>query len=101
MKDKETSSGSRSEHPTSKPTEFERRLAMLKTEVSLDFPNLIPQLEAGQQVVLITDRKYAQGLEPDILRRFGGMVMLCCLYGAAIVFVNEDKILELEQKRDA
>lgn len=76
--------------------EFNRRLALLKTEVNLDFPKLIPQLEAGLQVVLVTDQKFASGLDPDILRRLGGMVTLCSYYGAAVVFVNERKILEVD-----
>ncbi len=84
------------ETTSTKKREFNRRLALLKTEVSLDFPRLIPQLEAGQQVVLVTDQEFASGLSPDVLRRLGGMVMLCSFYGAAVVFVNERKILELE-----
>lgn len=74
---------------------FTRRLALLKTEVGLDFPDLIPELEAGQRVILITDQKFAAGLDPDILRRLGGMVTLCGFYGAAVVFANLDKVHEL------
>jgi hypothetical protein len=84
-----------SETNTATTKQFNRRLALLKTEVSIDFPELIPQLDAGQHVVLITDRKFAAGLEPDLLRRLGGMVMLCSYYGAAVVFVNDNRVLEI------
>jgi len=76
--------------------EFNHRLAVLKIEVSRDFPELLPQLEAGLKVVLITDQELAISLHPDALRRFGGMIWLCSVYGAAVVFVNQGQILQIK-----
>jgi hypothetical protein len=73
-------------------TQFERRLKMLKTEVDLDFPGLLRCLEEGLQIVLITENELTTSLEPDHLRRTGGMVAVCNHYGAAVVFVSEKKI---------
>jgi hypothetical protein len=73
---------------------FSRRLAMLKTEVGLDFEGLIQSLEAGLQTVVVTEPGLCGDLEPDVLRRVGGMVALCNHYGAAVVFVSGDKFAE-------
>lgn len=93
---KENINESTTMNETAKSSEFNRRLALLKTEVNLDFPELIPQLEQGQQVVLVTDQNFASELHPDLLRRLGGMVILCSFYGAAVLFVNERKIVDLD-----
>jgi len=76
--------------------EFNHRFALLKLEVSRDFPQLMPQLEAGRKVILVTDQELASSLHPDILRRVGGMTTLCSLYGAAVVVVNKDKIIHID-----
>jgi hypothetical protein len=73
----------------------DRRLALLKAEVALDFEGLMPALEAGLKFVLVTDQELGKGLDPDVLRRIGGMVMLCNHYGAAVVFVKEKNFAEL------
>ena len=70
--------------------EFKRRLAVLKAEVDNDFPGALQKLEADARVILVTDTGYAKGLNPDILRRLGGLIMLCSFYGAAVVFVIEN-----------
>jgi hypothetical protein len=80
--------------------EFSRRLTLLKAEVALDFPELMSRLESGLQVVWITDTSMAHDLEPEILRRLGAMTIVCSSYGAAVIFVNENKLLELEAKDD-
>lgn len=85
-------------HPAPKrvsQTEFNRRLSMLKAEVSFDFPDLIPELESGSRVILITDKDIGLDLSPEALRRLGGMTVLCSYYGAAVVFVNPMKLTEL------
>ena len=79
--------------------EFNRRLAILKTEVDLDFPGLVPGLERGLQVVAVTESFSEMNLHPDSLRRLGGMVILCKRYGAAIVFVNENQFCELNSNK--
>jgi hypothetical protein len=79
-------------------TVFNRRLTLLKTEVDLDFVGLVPALETGLQVILVTDGELGKDLNPDVLRRIGGMVMLCNNYGAAVIFVNENKVGELSRK---
>jgi hypothetical protein len=78
--------------------EFNRRLTMLKAEVNLDFPTLIPSLESGTQVILVTDKDIGLDLNPDVLRRLGGMTVLCSYYGAAVVFVNPKKLTELGER---
>ena len=80
--------------------EFSRRLALLKAEVALDFPALMSRLESGVQVVWITDTGMAHDLEPEILRRLGAITIVCSFYGAAVIFVNENKLIELEAKSD-
>jgi hypothetical protein len=71
------------------------RFALLKKEVSLDFPDLIPSLESGLQVVLVTDRRLGKNLNPDSLRKLGGITKLCGYYGATVLFVNQSKFMEL------
>jgi hypothetical protein len=80
--------------------EFNRRLTMLKTEARLDFPKLVASLETGMQVVWVTDTAMAHDLDPEILRRLGGLVILSAFYGAAVIFVNENKLVEIEAKHD-
>lgn len=82
--------------PTRSSAEFNRRLTLLKAEVDLDFPNLVPHLESGLQLVLITDKEMGKDLDPDVLRRIGGMTMLCGHYGAGVFFVNTNKMLMSE-----
>ncbi len=80
-------------------TPLERRLKLLKAEVGLDFPQLLSELENGVQVVLVSDSVLGKDLDPDILRRIGGMAMLCNhYYGAAVIFMNENKFVELNRK---
>lgn len=86
------------EPKTVRTREFNRRLALLKTEVNLDFPGLIPDLESGTRVILVTDKEFGLDLNPDVLRRLGGMTVLCSYYGAAVVFVNPKKLTELDGK---
>lgn len=77
---------------------LERRLRLLRAEVELDFPGLIEELDSGMQVVLVTDSELGKDLSPDVLRRIGGMVMMCNHHGAAVIFVNERKFTELNSK---
>jgi hypothetical protein len=72
-----------------------RRLKLLKAEVDLDFVGLVPALESGVKLVLITDEELARDLDPDILRRIGGMVMLCRHYGSIVTFAWESQMIEL------
>jgi hypothetical protein len=73
-----------------------RRLKLLRAEVDLDFAGLVPALEAGAKVVLITDEELASDLDPDVLRRIGGMVMLCRNYGAVVTFAWQDQMIEIK-----
>jgi hypothetical protein len=73
-------------------TQSERRLKMLKTEVDLDFPTLLKDLEGGMKIVVVTENHLTSSSEPDHLRRVGGMVAVCNHYGAAVVFVSEKAI---------
>ena len=66
----------------------------------MDFPALMSRLESGVQVVWITDTGMAHDLEPEILRRLGAITIVCSFYGAAVIFVNENKLIELEAKSD-
>jgi hypothetical protein len=83
----------------SSSAEIHRRLTLLKAEVALDFPELLQELENGLQIVLVTDRVLGKDLNPDELRRIGGMAMLCNhYYDAAVLFMNENRIAELNSK---
>ncbi len=86
---------------TISPEEFNRRLTLLKVEVGLDFPNLLDRLDSGLQVVWVTDTGMAHDLNPDTLRRLGGLTILSAYYGAAVIFVNENKLMELEATDDS
>ena len=66
--------------------EFNRRLAVLRTEVDLDYKDLISNLDAGMKLILIRDSPLGQDLDPDALRRIGGMVMLCNHYGCGVLY---------------
>ena len=68
---------------------FNRRLEMLKTEVDLDFTDLVNALEKGLKVVVVTEPFDSVDLDPDVLRRIGGMAMLCRHYGAVVIFADE------------
>jgi hypothetical protein len=72
-----------------------KRLKLLKAEVDFDFEGLIPALESGVKVVLITDEGLTSNLAPDILRRIGGMVILCRHYGAVVTFVWQNQMIQL------
>lgn len=76
--------------------DFQHRLAVLKREVEKDFPGSIDQLEGGVRVILVTDTGYAQGLDSDIIRRLGGLAVLSSFYGTAVVFVNLNRIMEID-----
>jgi hypothetical protein len=91
--DANSNAPSRVAPPTASPDEFNRRLTLLKAEVDLDFTNLVPHLESGLQLVLITDKEMGKDLDPDALRRIGGMTMLCRHYGAGVFFINTKKSL--------
>ncbi len=77
------------------PTNFERRLALLETEVGLDFPELLPQLKSGLPLVFIKAKQLAAGLHPDLVRRVCGMIVLCHHYGATVVISKDDRVYEL------
>jgi hypothetical protein len=70
---------------------------MLKTEVDLDFPTLLQDLQGGLRIVLVTENPLLSSLEPDHLRRIGGMVAVCNDYGAAVLFVSEKRIARYGQ----
>jgi hypothetical protein len=86
---------------TISPKEFNRCLTLLKAEVGLDFPSLLARLESGLQIVWVTDTSMAHDLNPEALRRLGGLTILSAFYGAAVIFVNENKLIELEAKEDS
>ncbi len=75
------------------PNEVDKGLASLKTEISLLLPDLIELLESGTQFILVSDSQLRQRLDPDWLRLIGGMTILCCHYGASVLFVNAEKVL--------
>jgi hypothetical protein len=81
---------------TSPSNEFNRRLAVLKTEVDLDFPNLLTGLESGVRLVIFKNNRPSADLNPEVLRRWGGMLALCESYGAAVLIVDQRRILETE-----
>ena len=78
-----------------KTPEMKKRLAMIRTEVSFDFPGVLEDLESGTPVVLIKSSKFASSLSPDVLRRIGGLAALCNHYGATLIYVHPDKLIEL------
>ncbi len=79
-------------------TPLERRLKLLKAEIDLDFPGLLSSLENGRRIVLVTDDEFGKDLNPEALRRIGGMAMLCNhYYGATVIIVNENRIVELNR----
>lgn len=78
-----------------------KRLRLLKVEVDCDFGGLVPALEAGVKLVLVTDEQLASNLDPDVLRRIGGMVILCRHYGAVVTFAWENQTIELRSKAQA
>jgi|HubBroStandDraft_5_1064220.scaffolds.fasta_scaffold13783_1 hypothetical protein len=80
------------------PALFERRLKLLRTEVDLDFSGLVESLENGLKVVVMTELNPNLDLDPDALRRLGGMVMLCRHYGAAVIFADETNFIELNSR---
>ena len=77
------------------PSNFERRLALLETEVGLDFPELLPHLKSGLRLVFIKTKQLAAGLHPDLVRRVCGMIVLCHHYGATVVITRDDNVYEL------
>lgn len=80
--------------------EYNRRLALLKTEVELDIPGLLARLESGLRVLFVTDNRLGNTLDPDVLRRLGGMTMLCRHYGATVIWANDETTVELEHKKE-
>lgn len=82
---------------TMTPTQFERRLRMLKAEVDMDFPGLLQELEGGTQIILLTENPLISSLDSDHLRRIGGMFALCHHYGVAVLLVSEKKIARFGQ----
>ena len=78
-----------------KPTNLERRLALLETEVALDFPELLPQLKSGLRLVYIRAKHLAAELHPELVRRICGMIVLCHHYGAIVVIAKDDSVYEL------
>ena len=83
------------------PTNFERRLALLETEVGLDFPELLPQLKSGLRLVFIKAKQLAAGLHPDLVRRVCGMIVLCHHYGATVVISKDDNVYEIGDEPSA
>ncbi len=75
---------------------MEKRLAMIKTEVSFDFPGLLESLEAGKQMILIKSTKFGTSLSPDVLRRIGNVTALCNQVGATLIFVNPNKLADFD-----
>jgi hypothetical protein len=67
------------------------RLTLSRTEVNLDFLGLVPQLESGSQIIWVTDKAMGKDLNPEVLRRLGGTAMLGSYFGAAIIFMNQNK----------
>ena len=72
-----------------------RRLALLETEVALDFAGLVDALKSGVKLMIVTEEQIAPNLHPDLLRRIGGMVMLCDHYGASVIFTKRSRYREL------
>ena len=83
-------------HDSQTNPEMEKRLAMVKTEVTFDFPGMLERLEQGTHTVLIKSTKFGTSLSPDVLRRIGNVTALCNQFGATLIFVNPDKIAEFD-----
>ena len=79
-------------------TVLERRLAVLKAEIEFDFPGLVLALEKGLKVAVVTESYLELELHPEVLRRVGGMVMLCQHFGAAVIFASQQSLQELNGK---
>ena len=77
---------------------IERRIANLKADVNADFPGLPGTLEKGIQLVCITEPYPDFDFHPENLRRLGGMLMLSKHYGASVLFIDEDKFVELNKR---
>jgi hypothetical protein len=81
------------------PNTINSTLTLLKAEVDLDFEGLVQALEAGPQTVIVTTEGLVdKNLDPDALRRIGGMTMLCSHYGAVVVFLKEKKFVRVNLK---
>ena len=80
---------------------LQRRLAILKTEVSLDFPELLPLLEKGERTIVFSGHPLTSSLNSDVLRRIGGMLLICQHYGANVIFLTEGKYLEFRRDSPA
>jgi hypothetical protein len=78
------------------PNTINRTLTQLKAEVDLEFEGLVQALEAGPQAVIITtEGLVGKNLDPDVLRRIGGMTMLCSHYGAVVIFLKEKRFVRV------
>jgi hypothetical protein len=78
-------------------TPLERRLKLLKAEIDADIPQLLPELEKGARIVLVTDSELGKDLQPDDLRQIGGIAVLCNhYYGAAFIFVSGSRVSEFK-----
>jgi hypothetical protein len=82
-------------------SELNRRLAMLKTEVELDYKGLLARLEEGMKMVFVTETPIGLDLDPDALRRIGGMVLLCNHYKCGVLFVCGIDCAEMSLKRSS
>lgn len=72
--------------------EFNRRLTLLKAEVGIDYVGILQALEAGLDVLLVTNSKPEVALDPENLRRIGGLVMLCQHYGTSVLLIREARV---------
>jgi hypothetical protein len=75
---------------------LEKQLAMVKTEVSFDFPGLLESLESGIQIILIKSTRFGTSIGPDVLRRIGNVTALCNRFGTTLIFANPDKLAEFD-----
>jgi hypothetical protein len=80
--------------------ERERKLALLAAEVSRDFGWFVPALKDGIKVVLVDEEELAPTLDPDALRKIGGLVVLCDHYGASVIFTKRDRYRYVKLNRN-
>jgi hypothetical protein len=74
--------------------ESDPQLDLLKTEIGDAFPDLLQALEKGIPLVLISGKALPDMVDPDSLRRIGGIVLLCQHYGASTVFLKNQRHIQ-------
>lgn len=78
--------------------EIEGRLEQVKKRVEADFPGLVEALESGLKFACVTEQFPEFDFDTEYLQSIGGMVMLCKLYHATVIFTGVAGFGELNRK---